>query len=165
MDLPYLVTLWVVAVVAVPAAAALGVALSRSRADRRRLAEELAAVRADRAAPPSHPGPAVPPGPSQPSQFVITTMSQDDADLAPEQHPVAGRSFASVAAGESLVRAASLVHGVRRALSAESRHRIRFEMAREVKRSRKQRRRDLRAARRESRPAPARSQVLEEDAA
>jgi hypothetical protein len=46
------------------------------------------------------------------------------------------------------VRVVSLGHGVRRALSAENRHRIRFEMRREVKRSRKRRRRDLRAAQR-----------------
>ena len=54
----------------------------------------------------------------------------------------------TVAAGESLVRVVSLAHGVRRALSAENRNRIRFEIRREVKRSRRQRRRDLKDARR-----------------
>ena len=44
--------------------------------------------------------------------------------------------FASVAVGESLVRVLSFGYGVRRALSAENRNRIRFEMRREVKRSR-----------------------------
>jgi hypothetical protein len=53
-----------------------------------------------------------------------------------------------VALVESAVRVASLAHGVRRALSAESRNRIRFEMGREVKRSRRQRRREVRHARR-----------------
>jgi len=56
--------------------------------------------------------------------------------------------FASVALGESLVRVLSLGYGVRRALTAESRNRIRFEMRREVKRSRRQRRRDLKEAKR-----------------
>ncbi len=51
-----------------------------------------------------------------------------------------------MALGESLVRVLSLGYGVRRALSAENRNRIRFEMRREVRRSRKQRRRDLRTA-------------------
>ena len=50
---------------------------------------------------------------------------------------------------ETVVQAASLFHGVRRALSPENRNRIRFEMRREVKRSRKQRRADLREARRD----------------
>jgi hypothetical protein len=50
--------------------------------------------------------------------------------------------------GESLVRLVSLGYGVRRALSAENRNRIRFEVRREVKRSRRQRRRDLKDARR-----------------
>ena len=46
------------------------------------------------------------------------------------------------------MRAASLAHGVRRALDPETRNRIRFEMRREVKRARKQRRADIREARR-----------------
>jgi hypothetical protein len=50
---------------------------------------------------------------------------------------------------ETVVQAASLAHGLRRALAPEMRNRIRFEMRREVKRSRKQRRADLKAARRE----------------
>ena len=64
-----------------------------------------------------------------------------------------GAGFVSVAAGESLVRVVSLAYGVRRALSPESRNRIRFEMRREVKRARKQRRRDVRAAQRHLRTA------------
>ncbi len=50
---------------------------------------------------------------------------------------------------ETVVKAASLAHGVRRALDPETRNRIRFEMKREVKRARKQRRADTRQARRE----------------
>jgi hypothetical protein len=50
---------------------------------------------------------------------------------------------------ESVVKAASLAHGVRRGLAPESRNRIRFEMKQEVRRSRKQRRADVKAARRD----------------
>lgn len=50
---------------------------------------------------------------------------------------------------ESLIRTASLAAGLRRALAPEVRNRIRFEMKREVKRSRKQRKADVRQARRE----------------
>ena len=46
---------------------------------------------------------------------------------------------------ETVVQTASLLHGLRRALSPETRNRIWFEMRREVKRSRKQRRAELRA--------------------
>jgi hypothetical protein len=57
--------------------------------------------------------------------------------------------FADVLLRESVIKSAGLFHGVRRALSPEIRNRIRFEMRREVKRSRKQRRADIREARRE----------------
>lgn len=61
---------------------------------------------------------------------------------------VAGPLFADLVLRESVVQAASLAAGLRRAVTPETRHRIRFEMRREVKRARKQRRSDLRAARR-----------------
>ena len=70
---------------------------------------------------------------------------------------VSDRVVLNAALGEPLVRAVALGHGVRRALSAETRHRIRFEMRREAKRARKQRRREMRDAWREARvrrPAP-----------
>jgi hypothetical protein len=57
--------------------------------------------------------------------------------------------FADQLLRESVIRIGSLSHGVRRALSAESRNRIRFEMRREVKRARKQRRVEQREAYRE----------------
>jgi hypothetical protein len=57
--------------------------------------------------------------------------------------------FADQLLRESVIRLGSLSHGVRRALSAESRHRIRFEMRREVKRARKNRRVEQREAYRE----------------
>lgn len=57
-----------------------------------------------------------------------------------------GRLFADIVARESVVKAASWGHGVRRALGPEVRNRIRFEVRRELKRARKQRRADLKAA-------------------
>jgi hypothetical protein len=139
------------------------VAVLASLSGRRRLQAQLDAARADvdalratvedlAAAPPSVP--------STP-EFVITSLperEQAGTDLA-----VTPGQFASAALGESLVRAVSLGHGVRRALSAESRNRIRFEVRREVKRSRRQRRRDVKAARRHLRADP--SWRPEEDAA
>ena len=57
--------------------------------------------------------------------------------------------FADILLRETVLQAAALAAGLRRALSPEVRIRIRFEMKREVKRARKQRKADLRAARRE----------------
>ncbi|MEP6816884.1 MAG: hypothetical protein ABI873_15180 [Marmoricola sp.] len=56
------------------------------------------------------------------------------------------RAVLSAAFGEPLVKALSFGHGVRRALSPESRNRIGFEMRREMRRSRKLRRREMREA-------------------
>lgn len=50
----------------------------------------------------------------------------------------------SVTLGEPLLKAVAFGYGVRRALSPESRNRIAFEMRREVKRARKERRRAAR---------------------
>ena len=134
---------------------------------RRRLAEELAASREELAAvqrrldglarrvdPPARP---------EPQEFVITTAGVPEpaphADVPVRQ--LTAREFASVALGESLVTIASFGWGVRRALSPENRNRIAFEMRREVRRHRKQRRRDLKEAKR-----LLRAQALdEEDAA
>jgi hypothetical protein len=86
--------------------------------------------------------------------FVITTMRDGTSGHTPpmpQDGPSPGlsaRAFASVALGESLVRVVSFGHGVRRAMTPENRNRIRFEMQREVKRARRQRRRDLKEAKR-----------------
>jgi hypothetical protein len=73
--------------------------------------------------------------------FVITDAGQ------PRPEPtIADRVVLSAAVGEPLVKVVSLGHGLRRALSAESRNRIRFEMRREVRRARKQRRRETKEA-------------------
>ena len=57
---------------------------------------------------------------------------------------VPGPVFADLLLKETVVQTASLFHGLRRALSPETRNRIRFHMRQEVKRSRKQRRAELR---------------------
>jgi type II secretory pathway pseudopilin PulG len=91
-----------------------------------------------------------------PEEYLITTLpsgatgrhvAQRDEAEAPVRQLTAGE-FASVALGESLVKVFSFGYGVRRALSAENRNRIRFEVRREVKRARKQRRRDVKEAKR-----------------
>jgi hypothetical protein len=89
-----------------------------------------------------------------PEEFVITHVGEEvdagsgtpDGGL-PER--LDGRLFADIVLRESVVKAAALTHGVRRALAPETRNRIRFEMRREVKRSRRQRRDTLRSIRRE----------------
>lgn len=77
------------------------------------------------------------------SELLITTAGTGDVTTseAPD-HPVL-----SVTVGEPLVRLAALGYGVRRALSAQSRNRITFEMRREVRRARKERRRAARRSR------------------
>jgi hypothetical protein len=93
-------------------------------------------------------------------EYVITHVGEElaapveardarDAQDAQDAPSVPAPLFADLVLRESAVQAASLAHGLRRALAPETRHRIRFEMRREVKRARKQRRADLRAARRE----------------
>jgi hypothetical protein len=155
-----LVALAVALVAAVLAACAVALSARRSR---RRLEAELAAAREGLAAVQKRldglarrvdrPAPK-PPAADQ--EFVITTAGRPEAAPGAEVaahsggavEPVSARQFASVALGESLVTIASFGYGVRRALSAENRNRIGFEMRREVRRARKQRRRDLREAKR-----------------
>lgn len=88
--------------------------------------------------------------PRRTDEFVITDIGQRRAE--DEQPPAAridGRLFADIVLRETAVKAASLGAGVRRALAPETRNRIRFEMRREVKRARKQRRAELKDLRRE----------------
>jgi hypothetical protein len=85
--------------------------------------------------------------------YVITTLPHGEsrpsaADGSTGEHVPSAGAFVSVALGESLVRVVSLGYGLRRAMSPANRNHIRFEMAREVKRARRQRRRDLKEARR-----------------
>jgi hypothetical protein len=85
-------------------------------------------------------------------EFVITDVGSgleaDPSRTAPAVDTVPAPLFTDIVLRETVVQAASLAAGLRRALAPEVRNRIRFEMRREVKRARKQRRADLREARR-----------------
>jgi hypothetical protein len=82
-----------------------------------------------------------------PVEFVITDLGQEKPQ--PEEVPVDVPAFADIVLKETVVKAASLAHGVRRGLAPATRNRIRFEMKQEVRRARKQRRADLKAAQRD----------------
>lgn len=97
---------------------------------------------------------AVDTAPVDTAAFVITAINDrerpDQASIAVPAR-IDGRLFADIVARESVVKTAGLIHGLRRALAPEHRNKIRFEMRRAVKRSRKQRRSDLKAALRQLR--------------
>lgn len=117
----------------------------------RRLSARLADLEARTATPEPSTDSTASPERVEPAAYVITGLHEGDAQVeheAVEGVParIDGRLFADIVARESVVKAAGLAHGLRRALSAENRNRIRFEMKREVKRSRKQRRADLKAS-------------------
>jgi hypothetical protein len=95
--------------------------------------------------------------------YTITDLGAAPGPVAEPPH-IDQALFADLVLRETVVRAASLAHGVRRALGAESRNRIRFEVRREIRRSRKQRRADLREARRDW-EARQRGSLDDEDAA
>jgi len=130
---------------------AVGVLLAVRR-DRRRTAQDLAGARAEAAElrerldALSHRVEA----PVQTAEeFVITDIGSPEVEaLATPPTRIEGRLFADIVLRESLVKAASLGYGVRRALAPETRNRIRFEMRRKVKRSRRQRRAELKEIRR-----------------
>lgn len=144
---------WVVAVVAgLPALVALGLAVALLRARARTAREvrearaETAALRAQLDALELRVGP-VAPAPAT-AEFVITGIGEERPDEPPAPE-IGSALFADLVLRETVVKAASLAYGLRRALDPETRNRIRFEMRRELRRSRKQRRADTREARRE----------------
>jgi hypothetical protein len=163
---PALLAMLAAAVLVLGVATALGRALARSSAGQRRLELDLAATRAElatlrdrleqvdaRSAPPA----AERPDADRPD-YVITTLADASAP-EPVREPTheggpSRREFASVAVTESVVKLAALAHGVRRALSPQSRNRIRFEMGREVKRARRERRSAAKQFRRRREPDP-----------
>jgi hypothetical protein len=108
-------------------------------------------------------------------EFVITSLPDGELSAslaaqendAPATQQLSAGQFASVALGESLVRLISLGYGVGRALSPENRNRIRFAMRQEVRRARRQRRRDVKEARRHlrARQAAGEASDLRSDAA
>ena len=83
-------------------------------------------------------------------EYVITRIGEPEVEEPADPVPTAPAPvFADLLLKESVVQTASLLQGLRRALSPETRNRIRFHMRQEVKRSRKQRRVELREIRRE----------------
>lgn len=86
----------------------------------------------------------------QVATFVITGLGTDDAP-APVARDIDGRLFTDIVARETVVKAASWTHGLRRALSAESRNRIRFEVRQETRRAGRERRAEMKQALREFR--------------
>ncbi len=82
-----------------------------------------------------------------PVEFVITDLGHEQPP--PESARLDGPAFADLVVKEAVVKAASLAQGVRRGLAPATRNRIRFEMKQEVRRARKQRRADLKAAQRD----------------
>jgi hypothetical protein len=84
-----------------------------------------------------------------PVEFVITDLGREEPPVEPVH--VDAPAFADIVLKETVVKAASFAHGVRRGLAPATRNRIRFEMKMEVRRARKQRRADLKAAQRDLR--------------
>lgn len=82
-------------------------------------------------------------------EFVITRMGDAEVEPVVAVPTVPATVFADIVAREAVVQAASLAAGLRRALDPETRNRIRFHMRQEVRRSRKQRKLELREVRRE----------------
>ncbi len=81
-------------------------------------------------------------------EYLITELGSTRGPTVPAR-VVPAPQFADILLRESVIKTAALAAGLRRALSPEVRNRIRFEMKREVKRSRKERKVMLRAARRD----------------
>lgn len=85
------------------------------------------------------------------SAFVITRLETTDVALPPVVRDIDGRLFADIVARETVVKAASWTHGLRRALSAENRNRIRFQVRQETRRAARERRAETKLALREHR--------------
>ncbi|MDR7253939.1 hypothetical protein J2X46_002929 [Nocardioides sp. BE266] len=86
------------------------------------------------------------------STFVITHLGSDQPrEAVPVAQDIDGRLFADIVARETVVKAASWTAGLRRALSPESRNRIRFEVRQETRRAGRERRAEMKQALREFR--------------
>ena len=135
---------------------ALVVALLAHRRARR--AEALAASLSERVAETSAPAAQAPPvAETGTAAFVITevgTPREDGAPAAgsvPVARPIDGRLFTDIVARETVVKAAGWTHGLRRALSPETRNQIRFEVRQETRRAGRGRRAEMKQALREFR--------------
>lgn len=114
-----------------------------ARAEAAELRERLERLERREAGEPRQSAPTMP-AVTTDREYRITRVGEPEEEAEPVHLDRA--VFADLLLRESVVRVGSLAHGVRRALSAESRNRIRFEMRREVKRARKQRRVEQREA-------------------
>lgn len=100
--------------------------------------------------------------------YVITALETDRPGASPPPGPtgpverIDGRLFTDIVARATVVRAASWSQGIRRALSPESRNRIRFQVRQQGKQARRDRRSEAREALRAYR---ARQRADEGDAA
>lgn len=83
--------------------------------------------------------------------FVITGVDTREPVARPVAQPIDGRLFADIVARESVVKAAAWTHGVRRALSPETRDRIRSAVRHETRRAGRERRAEVKQALREFR--------------
>ncbi len=139
---------WLGATCAVASAVAVLSLVVALRALRRAArAESLAAALAEPMAP-------VPPVVDRAdSAYVITRMdsSAAPAPAVPVAQPIDGRLFTDIVAREAVVTAASWTAGLRRALSASNRNRIRFEVRQETRRAGRERRAETKQALREFR--------------
>lgn len=108
------------------------------------------------------------------SALVITRLDSGreptSSVASPVARPIDGRLFTDIVVRETVVKAASWTHGLRRALSAETRNRIRFEVRQETRRSGRERRAETKQALREFRAreraaAPSRARGVGEDVA
>lgn len=148
---------WLVATTATASVLALVALLVGLRARARALraearADVLARELSERVALLESPVTTAPPAPSGEDEatFVITALRPDVAPQ-PVAREIDGRLFTDIVAREAVVAAASWTHGVRRALSAETRNRIRFEVRRETRRAGRERRAEMKQALREFR--------------
>ncbi len=148
-------------------------ARARGRAERAEALVRSLAARVDVLESPAV-GAAPPAAGHADSAFVITRMDSGHEPASsvdvPVARPIDGRLFTDIVARESVVKAASWTHGLRRALSAESRNRIRFEVRQETRRAGRARRAETKQALREFRAreraaAPSRSRDVGEDVA
>ena len=133
---------------------ALVVALLAHRRARR--AESLVSSLAERVALLATPAAQSPPvTDSATTAFVITQVGAeeqaDPAPVIPVARPIGGRLFTDIVARETVVKAAGWTHGLRRALSPESRNRIRFAVRQETKVAGRERRAEMKQALREFR--------------
>lgn len=93
------------------------------------------------------------------STYLITSIDRARPEQAPQQaprqvpvaQPIDGRLFADIVVRETVVKAASWTHGLRRALSPEARNRIRFEVRQGTRRAGRERRAEMKQALREFR--------------